>query len=352
MSAAVLTAADLANAAAGGFISEDVLDQIFNLDMQIPTPFLDAIGSGTFSNPYSEWTEDNLAAPDLANAVIDGSDATGNDTKVGKRVGNNAQISDKLVSVSERSEGSDTIGGAGSLAYQTGRRLQELRRDVEAIALSHQGSVRDDGAAVAGKTGAFPSWLVSNVDAGAGGTAGGFNTGTKLVVAPGPGDSRGLTLTALGDVIEKVFTKGGNVTIAMGPPKLIKNLAKFLFTTPNAAVPTANVSGQGGKVNQTSQGYINILVTDFGTTLELVPNRLMQTYGDAGTPPATQVGDLLLIDPQHVQVAYMGGYKVQPLGKLGLSDRRQLSVDWMVKVTREDAHGILRDLDPTIAVAA
>jgi hypothetical protein len=352
MSATILTAADLKNAAAGGFIHEDVLDQIFNLDMQIPTPFLDAIGQSSFSHPYSEWTFDDLAAPDMANAVIDGADATGQDAKVGARVGNHAQISDKVVSVSERSEGVDSIGGSGGLAYQTGRRLQELRRDVEAIALSRQGSVADDGSATAGKTGGFSAWLKTNTDVGAGGADAGFDNGTKLVVAPTPGATRGLTGAILGDTIEKVYLKGGNITLAMSVPKVIKSLAKFLFTTPNAAVPTANIAGQGGRVNQTSQGYINVMVTDFGTTLELVPNRLMQQYDSADVDPDLDAAELLLIDPQHVQIAYLGGYKVQPLAKLGLSERRQLSVDWMVKVTREDAHGVVRDIDPTVAVAA
>jgi len=353
MSATILTAAELRDADAGGFIHEDVLDQIFNLDMQIPTPFLDAIGTGSFSNPYSEWTMDDLAAPDLTNAVIDGSDASGQQAAVGTRVGNHAQISDKVVSVSERSEDVASIGSAGGLAYQTGRRLQELRRDVEAIALSHQASLADDGSAVAGKTGAFPSWLTTNTSFGATpGADGGFNTSTKVVDAPVDGDSRGLTATLLGDVIELVYTAGGNPTIAMSTPKMIKALAKYLFTTPNAAVPTANISGQGGRVNQTSQGYINVMVTDFGTTLELIPNRLMQVYPSGDTVPVAGCTDLLLIDPQYVQIAYLGGYKVQPLAKLGLSVRRQLSVDWMVKVTREDAHGALRDLNPATAVVA
>src|SRR5258708_6122681 len=130
-----LSAADLKSANAGGFIREDVLETIFNLDMKIPTPFLDSIGSGTYKNPYSEWNEETLAAPNTSNKVIDGSDSSGvNSANVGSRLGNHAQISTKEVYVTLRAGESDTIGNSGDIGYQTGRRTQELRRDVEAIA--------------------------------------------------------------------------------------------------------------------------------------------------------------------------------------------------------------------------
>ena len=64
MSTANLDAADLAAAlAAPGLIREDVMDMVYNLDEGIPTPFTDMIRSGSHSNPYSEWTEDDLRRP-------------------------------------------------------------------------------------------------------------------------------------------------------------------------------------------------------------------------------------------------------------------------------------------------
>src|SRR5262252_1135901 len=169
-----LDASDLKNVLAGGLIREDVLDQIFDIS-DIPTPFQDSINDGaSFDNPYSEWTEDRLNAPNLANAVVSGSNATRvNRTNNGRRVGNHAQISTGEVAVTQRVENTDNIGRSDELAYQTGRGLQELRRDVEAISLSRQASRADDGNATAGKTAGFPSWLVTNTQFGATGAAGG-----------------------------------------------------------------------------------------------------------------------------------------------------------------------------------
>ena len=100
---------------------------------KIPLPFTDMIGTGAAKNEYKEWTLDSLAAPDPTNAVVDGSDATGNDTATGERVGNHHQISDKVVRVSYRADESDTIGRSKELSYQLLRRQQELRRDSQCL---------------------------------------------------------------------------------------------------------------------------------------------------------------------------------------------------------------------------
>src|SRR5210317_2033691 len=195
MSTANLDAADLAAAlAAPGLIREDVMDTVYNLDEGIPTPFTDMVRSGSHSNPYSEWTEDDLTAVDITNAVVDGADASGNDTKVGVRVGNRQQISDKTVRISHVSEAINSIGSIGRMAYQTAKRLMDLRRDVEAIACGRQASVADDGSTTAGKTAGLGAWIATNTDFGAnGGAAGGFDSSTKLVDAPVAGDGRALT---------------------------------------------------------------------------------------------------------------------------------------------------------------
>jgi hypothetical protein len=86
-------------------------------------------------------------------------------------------------------------------------------------------------------------------------------------------------------------------------------------------------------------------VTDFGTTLQLVPNRLQQTYGSADAV-AVQVADLFLLDMSVIDMVYLKNYVTRPIAKLGLADRSQISVDWSLRVGNEKACGIIRDLDP------
>ena len=170
------SSADLKGIADGGLIHEDVMNQIWDIS-NVPLPFTDLISSDSADNSYTEWTLDKLAVPDVTNAVVDGADAVGNDAKGGERVGNQCQISDKVVMVTQRANASNTIGRAQELGYQVMERQKELRRDREAIYLTQQASVADNGDAIPGKLGAFGAWLTSNTDRGAGGADGGYSSG-------------------------------------------------------------------------------------------------------------------------------------------------------------------------------
>lgn len=350
-----LDVADLKNVAAGGLVREDVLDRIFDIS-DVPTLFLDLIGTEGFSNSYSEWTEDKLAAPNLNNKRVSGSDASSanNNANVSnaKRAGNHAQISDKLVMVTERGQAVDVIGRSDEMGYQTAMRLQELRRDVEAISMSNQASVQDNGDAVAGQSAGIPAWLTTNVQMGAGGAVGGFNTGTKLVAARTVGEGRGLTWTHVSNGIEAVWTLGGNPTVLMSVGGVTKRLGRYLFTTPHAAAPTANVNGTGAGVGQVSQGYIDTFKTDFGTLMQIVPNRLQQTYNDAAGGTAQVVADVFGLDPRYWKLGLLYGWKVDPLAKIGLSHRKMLHVDWMLKCYLERANFLIGDINPTVDVVA
>jgi hypothetical protein len=46
------------------------------------------------------------------------------------------------------------------------------------------------------------------------------------------------------------------------------------------------------------------------------------------------------------------GWKVEPLAKLGLSHRKMLHVDWMLKAFLERANFLIADIDPTLPVTA
>lgn len=353
-----LTTVDLKAAlAAPGLIHEDVVDTVYNLDEGIPTPFIDTVRSDSFSNTFSEWTEDDLTAVDLDNAVLEGADSTGNDTKVGKRVGNHAQISDKEINISDTSQAIDSIGQIGSIEYQTSKRMMDLRRDCEGISLSNQASVART-ASVEGKTAGFGAWLSSNSDSGTSGSAGGFNTTTKVVDAPTAGDARALAWEDVRTQLENVYNAGGNPSVLMSVPGVTKRINTFLFSDagkPYRAAPQAEVSGSGGGVAQTAQGYISVVLSDFGIELSIVDNRLQQLYAanDAsGSPLVPDVANVYIYDPAFVGISTLYGYRVKDLASQGHSERRLVQKEWMTKCFREDAHGVIRDVDPTAAVTA
>lgn len=346
-----LDAKDLKDIAAGGMVKEDVEQEIYDCS-EIPCPLLDMIQMSSCNNSYTEWPEDELEAPSLTNAIVSGADAPATATDAGNlaRKGNHTQICGKYVYVTERALNVDTIAIGDTLAYKTMRKMQANRRDIEAIMLSNQASVADNNNATPGKAAGLGAWIVTHADR-TGTDGGGFDTGTKLVEIYTPGARRALTWEMIADQIEAVYNEGSNPTVAMSVPGVTKRLARFLFTTSYAATPTANVTGTGGGTDQTSQGYIDTFRTDFGFTMKIVPNRLQQTYEstDSGTTPAAA---LFGFDLDYLSVAYLSPTKVEPLAKLGLSHRRQITADWTQKCLLERAHFVIHDINPAATVTA
>ncbi len=343
MAAGNLDSADLKAIATGGTIREDLMNQIWDIS-RIPLPFTDDIGAPDgVGNSFTTWIEDSLADPDLTNAEVDGADATKNDeTGPEKRVGNHCQISTKVVSVSTRADNSNTVPG-NTLAEQVMRRQQELRRDVEAISLSNQGSAADDGNTVPGKSGGFAAWLTTNVDAG-GGTTGGYQTGTGLVTAYTPGDGRVGTETMLKNVVALIYEEGGDPTRIMSVAGAIRGLNEFMFNS-SAKIATLQSDAGQSQSQMVAKGSVNVYIADHGQVLQFVPNRLQQTYPDSvGADPAAIV---YIYDPAYVRHGHLHGYRVEALAKTGLSEKRQMAVDWTLKVLNEKAHGMLTDIDPS-----
>ena len=339
---------DLKALLAGGLVNEDVLQRIIRLS-EVTSPLQDMIGTDAANQDYTEWVQDDLGAPSLTKFRISGSDASSYEVATGARVGNRTQINARTIAVSERAQNSSTVGRADEMAYQTMLAIQRVRQDVEAHMVSNQASVADDNNATAGKAGGLSAWIVTATSVGATGANGGFNTGTKLVVAPTFGTARALSFAFITGLITTIYGNFGNPTVLMTNAALTAGINTFLNSASAAGLranPVANISGDGGKVNQTAQGYFQVVVTAFGYALTITPNRMLQTYNGA-----TAI-DVLLIDPSRLATLLLDGYKVKPLAKQGLSDRADITVDWTLRVDNEKAHGVVRDILPGSTVTA
>jgi len=229
------------------------------------------------------------------------------------------------------------------------RRQQELRRDVDAIALVNQASVSDDGNTIAGKAGGLPTWLVTTTSNGAGaGANGGFNSSTGLTVARTAGTNRALTETMVRDSVQGVYQQGGDPTRMLSIPGIIRKFSEYLFTS-SARVATL-MSDQGKSTEQAAAlGSVNVFVTDFGT-LTLVPDRLQQKYKDSGG--SVDCATVFIVDPTYLALSYLKGYRTEDLAKIGLSERKQMSVDWTLIVNTEKSHALIGDINPLLAVTA
>lgn len=350
------SSADLKALSAGGLVSEDVMRKIWNIS-RIPLPFTELVGTGERpDNAYSEWTQDAHATPDTANAFVDGADSsTGNNKAAGgTRVGNHCQQSLKDVYVTDRANASDVIGRSEEMAYQLAMRQHDLMRDIEAIGLLNQASVADNGNNTAGKTGALGAWIKTNLDVGAGGAAGGFNTSTKVVDARTLSTNRrALSVATLKTQIQNAYLQNGNVTALMSRPELTAKLNAYILANPTAfgiATPTANVSAtEPASDGMVAQGYVSILVTDFGTTIRVIPNRIYQTHVDGSAAASV---DVFGIDPAMAEFAYLIAPNAKPLGRKGTADAYQIIADWMLRVMQEKAMFCIAEINHTTAVTA
>jgi hypothetical protein len=230
------------------------------------------------------------------------------------------------------------------LAYQISRRQQELKRDVDAIALLNQASVADDGNTTAGKVGGLPSWLATN---NYGGTAGGFATGTGLTVARTPTAHRALTETLIRSAVQAVYQNGGDSSVLMTSPGVVAQISQYLFSS-SARIATLMSDIEGGSAKATAMGAVNVFVTDFGT-LQIKANRLQPSHTDSGS---TAVYDVFILDPSYLALSYIGGYTTEELAKTGLANNRQMSVDWTLKVFNEKSQAIIGDINPATAMTA
>ena len=352
MSAANLDGADLAAVNLGGLINEDVMQQIFDIS-DIPLPFTDRIGSGSHDNSFAEWTMDRLAAP-VANAVVDGDDAGVDQSSNGIRVGNHSQISQKTLRVSTRAQDSSTIGFANSLAYQVMMRGNEARRDVEAAMIGQAASVADDGALVAGVSAGLGAWIVGtdifgdatgSADRGALGADGGWlDTATDgLVAAPTPGTVRALSLATIQDVAQSVWELGGDPTAVMSTPSVIRSLSTFMFTSSAQIATLQRDKGEDGAAQ--AQMSVNVLITDFGVTMSMIPNRLQQLV-------TTLNSNVYIMDFSQAMQSFLTGWQTAPLARTGTADNRQVSADWQLKVLNWESFGVVADIDGALATVA
>ena len=338
---------DLANIKTGGLIKESVMDKIHDLS-KIALPYTDMIGRSTHKNERTDWVLDKLEAPDLNNAVVDGSDAGAAADASGERVGNHSQSSTRVISVSHRADDSDRIGAAKEFAYQLQRASDHLRRDIEAISLTDQASVPDDGASQPGMTGALGSWIASNVFTASGAevAAVGYNHATGKTTTPDAIDAdagEALSYGAIKDAIQAVYEEGGDVSVLMARPSVIANISEFCYSSD---VPIASITADQGKSQdkQAAVGAISVIISDFGK-VRLVSNRLMPAMSDTHDC-------VYLLDPQYLSTSYLSGVQGYDLAKTGLSNRKMLAADWTVKCLNERSQAMIIGVDPAEAVVA
>lgn len=308
-------------------IREDLADVIYSIAPE-ETPFMSNIGRKQVTNTLFEWQEDTLSAAGDS-AIIEGGAATS--TQVApKRMQNYAQVNAKRVTISGTLEAVDKAGRNSELQYELAKKSSELKRDME-FALT-QNQVADAGdASTPRKTAGLESWLRTNTSRGTGTTTNGADPELSATTsgfpdtAPVDSDTtRAFTETLLKDVVQSVWTEGGDPSILM--------------------VGAANkqvVSGFAGIAEQrymapsegptTIIGAADVYQSDFGA-ISVIPNRFQRNRS------------AFVLDPEYAEVGFLRDFEIQELAKTGDAEDRQIIVEFGLQVSNEKAHGVIADL--------
>ena len=319
-------------------IHRDVMDQLWDV-YHTERKFNDRIDEHSVDSNYTEWPEDQVAAPAIGAERVDGSTSTGNDASTGSVVGNRVQINTRKIRISDGAQAVNSVANIGTLGHQIAKRQIELYRDIEACSLTELGSVADDGNTVAGRSAGFFAWIKTNHETT--GTPGGFSNG--VVASYTPAAARPLSMTWVRSVVDKIYDQGEEADCLVTRPAIKAGISEFLFSA-SARVSTLFADTGQRPQDVTAQGSVGIYHTDHGT-LDLLSNPIMQ---DAGVDRA-HVG---IFTTDFWALGFLDGPVTRPLARDGLADNREVIAYWTLKCLNERASGMVTDIDPTAAVIA
>jgi len=302
-------------------IREDLSNVITNIAPE-ETPFMSNIGRESVSNSLYEWQTDTLAAA-AANKQLEGDDVTSFDAVTATvRLQNYAQISRKTIVLSATEEVVNKAGRRSELAYQIAKRGSELKRDQEFTMLN--GAVAAAGNTTTARgTASLQAFIKTNYDMQTNGANPSYTTLPNS--ARTDGNVRTFTETILKNVIQQVWTAGGTPKILMTGPVNKQRVSGF------SGIASSRFNIDGGARPATIIGAADVYVSDFGN-VQVVPNRFQRER------------DAFVIDPDYAKLMTLRPYQQVELAKTGDAEKRMLIVEWGLKVTAENAHGIAADL--------
>jgi len=300
---------------------EDLIDNIFDVS-PVETPVLSAMKKKKATNRIHEWQTDVLAAA-AANAAIEGNDQSGSAPAATSRLNNHTQILTKSVIVTGTQESINSAGRSSEVGYQSGRRMQELKKDME-FALLDNGVANGIGNAkvtgndtTAREMASLNTYLITNVSLGATGAVA-TGDGTDVMTT---GTDRAFTSTLLDAALTLAFTNGGD-------PKMLA-----VSPTNKGVVSDFTTGGATRYVTTDDKSLttsIDVYVGDFHT-LQVTPCRQLQ--GD----------NVYGIDPEYLALAELRGMEMKDLAKTGDSIQKQITWEATLEVCNEKAHCIIAD---------
>jgi hypothetical protein len=288
---------------------EDLTDIIYRIS-PTQTPVLNMASKAKASNTLHEWQVQELAAA-AANAQAEGDDLTAKVVTVTARLNNRTQISAKKVVVSGTQQAMNPAGRKDELAYQLSLASLEIKRDMEL------GLTQNDVLATSPRSSrGLRGWVVDNVNRN-GGTLASYTANTGYTA----GTQRAFTEAQVKDVLQQVYSAGGEPDMIMLPPAAKQTFSGF----------TGNATRFDKSEDAKLYSSVDFYVSDFGT-LQCVPNRFMATR------------EAFVLQSDKLAVAYLRPFQTMELAKTGDAEQRELLVEYTLECRAPKAHGAVYDI--------
>lgn len=269
-------------------LAESVDDVISNLT-PADTPFYSSIKSESINARLIEWQEDSLADP-VDNAAAEGADAVDGALTPTLMRSNNTQIFTKAFKISKTSDAVKTYGRARETAYQLGKKLKEIKKDVEYAMVGRASQAAVLGADEEATRRFANVWaqidagniVVTDADAGTGGDQAGPLTEANILKAG-----------------QKLYEEGADATT--------------LMIKPSDSLLVANFAAAAGRSRDFAKGkevvnVVNLYVSPFGEYKVVINREINPTYA-------------LLYTPSMWKTGVLRGFTRELLAKTGDADR-------------------------------
>ena len=295
-------------------IKEDLSDVIYNITPD-DTPFYSACKKTKAKNTLVEWQTDTLRTSGV-NAHVEGDETTFDAAVPTVRLNNRTQIFKDAVIIADTDEGLSKAGRAKEMAYQTLKIAREQKLDIEKALFANQAADAGNDTTNPRYLAGLGAWVKSNTNKGTNGVD------NAVGAARTDGDDRDFSQTLFDDVMQQVWTAGGN------PDRV------YLSPT-NMNVALGFTGGGNSRRNidaakETVYNSVDVYVTPWGT-VEFTPSR--ECRGD----------DVYILQSDMWEVAVLRGTKNTELAKTGDATKRQVVTELTLCAKNEASSGLVAD---------
>ena len=288
---------------------EDLTDVIYRIS-PTQTPVLNMASKAKATNTLHEWQVQELASA-ADNAQAEGDDLTAKTVTVTARLTNRTQIAAKKVVVSGTQQAMNPAGRKDELAYQLSLASAEIKRDME------YGLTQNDVLATSPrKSRGLRGWCVDNVNRN-GGTLASYTSNTGYST----GTQRAFTEAQLKDVLQQIYTNGGEPDTIIMPPAAKQTFSGF----------TGNATRMDKSEDSKLYASVDFYVSDFGT-VQAVPDRFMATR------------EVFVLQSDKLAVAYLRPFQTVELAKTGDAEQREILVEYTLECRAPKANGAIYDI--------